>query len=237
MFDDWYDFYQIFRQTGPEILTTNLDLHFVCHQGCECDRIPAVDRQFVLRKCFQYRHSQGLVCWYNYYNDYPRQLDQYPLLALNDYLLEDYSAILTKNDKAKLALLSLQSFALFRAQVYLQQALGRCKLLSYHYHTYLHCQQELARIYGIPPVFSCLLLPSLAEPSYIALDGYLRFGLKPFFRRVHSIFLFLVCLCQIITNFGFLFIDQLQNSNSLQVYSRSRPSLPLSKIIYLQIIT
>jgi len=158
-------------------------LHFVCYDGCECDRIPAVDRPFVLRRYFQYRNLKGLVCWYNYYNDYPRQLDQYPFLAVDDYLLDDYSAIVRNNVTVKLAPLSLQSYALVRAQVYLQQALGRCHLLSYHYHTHLYCQYELARIYGIPPDFSCLVLPSLAEPSYIALDGYLRFGLKPFFEE------------------------------------------------------
>jgi len=129
-------------------------LHFVCYDGCECDRIPAVDRPFVLRKYFQYRNSEGLVCWYNYYNDYHRKLDQYPFWAVDDYLLDDYSAIVTTNDKVKLAPLCLQSYALVRAQVYLQQALGRCHLRSYHYHTYLYCQHELARIYGIPPDFS-----------------------------------------------------------------------------------
>ena len=46
-------------------------LHFVCYDGRECDRIPAVDRPFVLRRYFQYRNLKGLVCWYNYYNDYP----------------------------------------------------------------------------------------------------------------------------------------------------------------------
>jgi len=156
-------------------------LHFVCYDGCECDRIPAVDRPFVLRKYFQYRNLKGLVCWYNYNNDYPRQLDQYPFLAVDDYLLDDYSAIV--RNEVKLAPLSLQSYALVRAQVYLQQALGRCHLLSYHYHTYLYCQHELARIYGIPPDLSCLILPSLAEPSYIALDGYLCFGFKTFFEE------------------------------------------------------
>jgi len=45
-------------------------------------------------------------------------------------------------------------------------------------------------------VLSRLVLPSLAEPSYIALDGYLRFGLKPFFEEyVPFFFVFNELLC------------------------------------------
>ena len=161
-------------------------LHFVCYDGCECDRIPAVHRPFVLRQYFQYRNLKGLINWHRPDDDNssPKQLDQYPFLAVDNYLLDDYRVIVTNNvQQVQLAPLSLQSYALVRAQIYLQQALGRCHLISYHYHTYLHFQHELARIYGIPPDFSCLILPSLAEPSYIAFDGYIRFGFKTLFEE------------------------------------------------------
>ena len=167
-------------------------LHFVCYDGCEFDRIPADDRPFVLRQCF---HSDGMVCWYNFYKEYPKQLAQHPLLALK-HLLNDHSAILTKNDEviANIAPLSLQSFALFRAQVYLQQALGRCTLLSYHYHTYLHCQQELTRIYGIPPVLS----PGFSEPSWTFLHCTWRLPslwFETFFEEYVPFFVFNELIC------------------------------------------